>query len=120
MTQPQLESLVASMRTGAVLHSGEDQALPEQLTELAATLPEIFGAVEIGCLERIASKLGAEPGSDMFAEVLLLSESRVHVIHPLSNRADEALLASAPASRSIGLLLSQVHARAAELAEAEE
>jgi len=107
------------MRTGAVLQRDEDEPVAEQLTELAATLPEMFGTVEIGCLERIASRMGAEPGSDMFAEVLLLSESRVHVIHPLANRANEALLASAPASRSIGLLLSQVHARAAALTEEE-
>lgn len=115
MTRAQLECVVASLRTGALLHTEELQELPAQLAELAATLPEIFGAGETSCLERIASRLGAQPECEVFAEVLLLSESRVHVIQPLVGRPGEALLASAPAGRSIGLILSQVHARALEL-----
>jgi hypothetical protein len=115
VTRAQLEWVVASMRTGALLHTAELEEVPAQLEELAATLPEIFGTAETGCLERIASRLGAETGRETFAEVLLLSESRVHVIQPLVGRSGEALLASAPVGRSVGLILSQVHARATEL-----
>ncbi len=115
MSQPSLSYVVASVRTGAVLQEGESEPNPEQLQELAATLPEIFGTVELGSLQRIASRLGVEGNAEVLAEVLLLSESRVHVIQPLRGREGEALLASAPASRSVGLILSQVHARAALL-----
>lgn len=119
MTKPQLDCRVASVRTGSLLEDGRSVAAPELFEELAATLPEIFGTVDVGCLERIASRLGAEASSDVFAEVLLLSETHVHVIHPLPKRPGEALLASGPASRSVGMILSQVHAEACRL-EGEE
>jgi hypothetical protein len=119
VTKPQLDCKVASMRTGALLEDGSSVASPELFEELAATLPEIFGTVDVGCLERIASRLGAESRTEVFAEVLLLSETYVHVIHPLPKRLGEALLASGPVSRSVGLILSQVHARARAL-EGEE
>lgn len=115
MTRAELACAVASMRSGALLQSTELEDIPAHLEELAAILPEIFGTVETGCLERVASRLGAETGREVFAEVLLLSESSVHVIQPLLARPGEALLASAPATRAVGLVLSQVHARAAEL-----
>ncbi len=115
MKRPELDWAVASMRTGAVLGaSGAGPASP-QLEELAATLPEIFGTAESDSLERIALLLGAEPGSADFSEVLLLSTGQVHVIQPLRGRVEQALLASAPAGPSVGLILSQVHACAAAL-----
>lgn len=116
MTGPQLEWVVASTRHGTLLQDVELGEVSAPLEELAATLPEIFGTAETGCLERIASRLGADAGGGTFVEVLLLSESRLHVIHRLVGRPGRALLASAPAGRSVGLILSQVHARAAELA----
>ena len=115
MTHAQLDYLVASMRTGGVLQDGDGGAATAQLEELAATLPEIFGTMEKGCLERIAVRLGAANTDEVFAEVLLLSEMHVHVIQPLPKRPGEALLATGPASRSVGLILSQAHAQAREL-----
>lgn len=110
-----LVSVVASLRTGAVLTRADATAASAQLDELAATLPEVFGTMGDESLERVALQLGAEPGSARFAEVLLLSTSSVHVIQPLPGGKDQALLASAPAGPSIGLILSQVHARASAL-----
>jgi hypothetical protein len=115
MKRPELESVVASMRTGAVLLRPEQGPPAPHLEELAATLPEIFGGAESDCLERAALLLGAEPGRPDLAEVLLLSTSHVHVIQPLRGRVEQALLATAPAGSSVGLILSQVHARAAAL-----
>jgi hypothetical protein len=114
MKRVELEWVVASLRTGAVLRS-VDQGEAPQLEELASTLPEIFGTAESDALERVALLLGAELGCASFAEVLLLSTSQVHVIQPLRGRVEQALLASAPAGPSVGLILSQVHARAAAL-----
>ena len=115
MTRAQLDHLVASMRTGAVLRDGDASAVTAQLEELAATLPEIFGTIETGCLGRIASRLGADDSEKIFTELLLLSEMHVHVIQPLPKRPGEALLATGPASRSLGLILSQAHAQARAL-----
>lgn len=117
MKLPELESVVASTRTGAVLRNLGGGAVSEQLTELAATLPEIFGTPDGDCLERVALRLGAEPGCVPLAEVLLLSTSRVHVIQPLSSSNDQAVVASVASGPSVGLILAQVHARAAALEE---
>lgn len=114
MTSLRLDCVLASSRDGRVVRElNEDGALP-LLHELAAILPEVLGSMESSSLSRVAALL--DPGgSDAIAEVLLLSESHVHVISPLPDRGDQALLAIAPGARSVGLVLSQVHARAVEL-----
>ncbi|HVY30824.1 MAG TPA: hypothetical protein VHB79_29900 [Polyangiaceae bacterium] len=117
MSAPLLRCAVASMRHGLLLpEHAESDAAPE-LEELAATLPEVFGTADPGCLERVAARLGAEQGGGNFSQVLFLSDSRVHVIQALERRAGEALVAVSPSGRSVGLVLSQVQARAAELEE---
>ena len=117
MTVALLHCVRASLRRGVLLPGERQAETPPELEELAATLPEVFGTADAGCLERIAQRLGAEEGGGSFAEVLFLSDSRVHVIQPLERREGEALLAVSPSGRSVGLVLSQVHARAAELEE---
>ena len=117
MTGPLLTSALASLRRGVLLPGEGQLQTPPELEELAATLPEVYGTADPACLERIAERLGAEPGGGNCAEVLFLSDSHVHVIHPLEQRDGEALLAVSPSGRSVGLLLSQVHARAAQLEE---
>lgn len=115
MTGSPFSCAVASVRRGVVLE--QDADAPQQLEELAATLPELFGTLDRGCLERVAARLGAEEGGADFAEVLFLSEARLHVIHPLEGRDGQALLAVSPSACSVGLVLSQVHKRAAQLKE---
>lgn len=115
MTRALLSCALASMRRGLVVERDADA--PPELEELAATLPEVFGTADPACLERIAARLGADEQGGNFAEVLFLSETRLHVIQPLARREGQALLAVSPSGRSVGLVLSQVHARAAELEE---
>ncbi|MDF3068858.1 MAG: hypothetical protein K0R38_4459 [Polyangiaceae bacterium] len=115
MTSPRLHCVVASIRRGLVLQEPSDDALSPMMHELAATLPEMLGSPESGSIERVAALMDPEARSEGFTEVLLLSQSHIHVVKPLPTRSGEALLASAPAGRSVGLVLSQVHARAAEL-----
>lgn len=107
----------ASMRTGALVGEALRGAMNEELENLAATLPEIFSTVEPGCLERIASRLGDESLGAAAAEVLLLSDRRLHVIQPLRRQPEIALLAVGDASVSIGLVLSKAHAWVAALDE---
>jgi hypothetical protein len=107
----------ASMRTGALVGEALRGAVDEQLECLAATLPEIYGTVEAGCLERIATRLGDEPRGANAAEVLLISDQRLHVIQPLRRRPGIALLAVGAAGGSIGLVLSRAHAWVAALDE---
>jgi hypothetical protein len=114
MTGPRLEWVLASVRSGYVVREAEG-GVPELLRDLAAALPEMLLSLESGFLERVAAQLDPEGGTEGFSEVLLLSHSHVHVIQPLASRRGEALVATAPAGRSVGLVLSQVHARADEL-----
>lgn len=117
MTSSTVEFALASMRTGEILRADEAADESAQLHELAATLPEIFGTVDPSCLRAIATRLGADGDSGRFVEVVLLSESRVHVIAPLKSRPSEALLTIGSAGRSVGMILSQAHARAARAEE---
>lgn len=117
MTRPLLTSAVASMRRGLLLPGEAGGEAASELEELAATLPEVFGTADPGCLERVAARLGAEEGGGNFSQVLFLSDSRVLVIQALEGREGEALVAVSPSGRSVGLVLSQVQARAAELEE---
>jgi len=106
---------VGCMRTGVLLGPPSSAGPNPQIENLAATLPEVFGTVDAGWLERIAAQLEAEPGEHPFGELLLLSEQHVHVIQPLRNHRGVALLAVSGAANAIGLVLSQVHAQVAAL-----
>ncbi|HKY39381.1 MAG TPA: hypothetical protein VJN18_25760 [Polyangiaceae bacterium] len=109
-----ITSALASTRSGTLL---EPHLASEHLCSLAATLPEVFGTLDPELLQRIAERIGVDASSHELNEVLLLSESRVHVMQPLAGRPNVALLAISPATGSIGLLLSRVRARTAELEE---
>jgi len=105
----------ASLRTGALLDAATSERVRERLQGLAATLPDLFGTLEPTCLDRIAERLGGEAGDATFGEILLLSDKSLHVIQPLPGRPGVALVAECPASSSIGLVLSAIRARVAEL-----
>ena len=112
---PNVTWAVACMRTGVLLGQPNSAYSTEQIENLAATLPEVFGGVDQGWLERIAEQLESEPGEHPFGEVLLLSDNHVHVIQPLTKHRGVALLAVSSAANAVGLVLSQVHAQVAAL-----
>jgi hypothetical protein len=105
----------ASLTSGLLVREPEDSAAREQLQELAFTAPEIFGTIELGCLSRIAQRLGIETEGEELLELVLLSDSQLQVIHPLVNEPELALLAVSGAVGKIGLVLSEVHAQASAL-----
>jgi len=101
----------ASMRTGALLEEALPEPVRERLEGLAATLPDLFGTLDPTCLDRIAERLGGEPGDATFTEILLLSDKSLHVIQPLAGQPGVALVAECPATTSIGLILSAIRTR---------
>ncbi|HKO46188.1 MAG TPA: hypothetical protein VJV79_00605 [Polyangiaceae bacterium] len=105
----------ASMRTGALLDETIAKRAYERLEGLAATLPDLFGTLDPTCLDRIAERLGGEPGDTTFNEILLLSDKSLHVIQPLATQPGIALVAECPATSSIGLVLSAIRAHIVEL-----
>jgi hypothetical protein len=104
----------ASLGSGLILTAPAEPDGLEQLQDLAATAPEIFGTLELGCLSRIAERLGIETENDELIELVLLSGTRVQVIHALTESPELALVAVSRSVGKIGLVLSQVHARVNE------
>jgi len=102
---------LASMRTGSLLDAEGAGEAQEQLEGLAATLPDLFGTVDTGSLDRISERLGGDGETENFAEILLISPEHTHVIQPLVARPGVALLAVSRGTSSIGLVLSAVRAR---------
>ena len=111
----ELRSAIARLHDGKLEQAPQDLADREELEHLAATLPELFGTLELGCLSRIAQRLGVESDGDELLEVLLLSESRVQVLRPLCSHPELALVAASGAVGNIGLVLSRVHSQIASL-----
>jgi hypothetical protein len=116
---PELRSTTARLEDGTLQRAPQDPAVRAELEDLAATLPELFGTLELGCLNRIAQRLGTTSHGEELLELLLLSDSRVQVVHPLTRDPGLALVAISSAVGNIGLVLSRVHAELARL-EAEE
>ena len=105
----------ASMRSGLLLEADVEPGSRERLEGLAATLPELFGTVDASCLDRISERLGERGAGQAFAEMLLLSDEHLHLIQPLDTRPGVALLAVTSTAVSIGLALSEFHARVAAI-----
>ena len=105
----------ASMRTGALLDDSVSDHVRERLEGLAATLPDLFGTLDPSCLDRIAERMGGEPGDANFNEILLLSDKSLHIIQPLLAQPGVALVAECPATSSIGLVLSAIRTRVVDL-----
>jgi hypothetical protein len=114
-TSLDLVSAPASLRTGALLDEALLDQARERLEGVAATLPDLFGTLDPTCLDRIAERLGGEPGDTSFDEILLLSDKSLHVIQPLRGRPGVALVAECPASVSIGLVLTAIRAHVVAL-----
>ena len=105
----------ASMHSGLLLEGELEPDSRERLEGLAATLPELYGSLDASCLDRLSAQLGEHAAPQLFGEMLLLSDERLHLIQPLGARPGVALLAISTAPISVGLALSEFHARAAAL-----
>lgn len=118
---PELRSATARLQDGTLQRAPHDLTGRAELEDLAATLPDLFGTLELGCLNRIAQRLGTASHShgEEQLELLLLSDSRVRVVHPLTRDPGLALVAISSAVGNIGLVLSLVHVELARL-EAQE
>ena len=108
---------LANVRNGALLEpaipgpSGALDEAAEQMANLAATLPDLFGTVDPSCLGRICDRMGGEDSGATFGEILLISPKHTHVIHLLPGQPGVALLAMSSATARIGLILAAVRAR---------
>jgi hypothetical protein len=87
----------------------------ERLESLAMTVPDLCANHDSSTLERFWEQVGSEGRASAFNEIVLLSPEYVHVIQPLTKRPSLVLLVIGSAQMSIGLILSAVRAKVAEL-----
>lgn len=106
---------LASMHTGTIIECDATGAERQRLEDFAAVIPSLFRAHDLAPLGEVLSRLGSEERGTSLREVLIVSGERVHVMKPLPDGRGLALLATSAATNNVGLVLSAVHRRAAEL-----
>jgi hypothetical protein len=110
-----LVDALASMHTGALVECDATGPERQRLEDFAAIIPSLFRAHDLAPLGEVLSRLGSEGQGTSLREVLIVSAEHVHVMKPLSDGRGVALLATSPATNNVGLVLSAVHRRTAEL-----
>ena len=106
---------LASLRTGVLDESTISGPHHDRLESLAATLPELFDAGSAPRLAHLWERLGGEAGRKVFREIVIASRDHVHVLEPLAKRPDKALVMVTFESSGLGIVLSTVHSKIAEL-----
>lgn len=105
---------LACLRTGVVLELFGEADGELDVDALAAVLPQLFGSVSAADWSALFERLGAgdESGGN---DVILLGENAVHVVQRLARPPDTALVAVASGTTNVGLVMSLVRKKAAEL-----
>jgi len=105
---------LASVSTGEIVEGSTAGPSIARLEALASTLPALFGDEEGPPLARLREHLGGEVGRRSVQEIVIISKEHVHVIEPLPKNPGLSLLMVTGATRSLGLVLSTVHAKLSE------
>ncbi|MFZ5895100.1 MAG: hypothetical protein ACOY0T_28830 [Myxococcota bacterium] len=105
---------LASPSRGELMDCALSGEVRERLEALSATLPELCGALDDACRQRISEQLESSAGVSA-VELVLVSEEHVYVVRPFEKREDLALVSVSATTNSMGKILSDVHATVAEL-----
>ncbi|HET9932470.1 MAG TPA: hypothetical protein VFQ35_17330 [Polyangiaceae bacterium] len=105
---------LACLRTGIVLDLFGANGQEVEAGQFAAILPELFGASPSADWAAIFERLGAEDGPG-FQDIVLLGDDAVHVVQRLVAPAGTALIGVASGTNNVGLVVSLVRKKAAEL-----
>lgn len=111
-----LSCALVCVKTGVVLASSE-ASLDPRLEVLAATATELLqvdSSIDFAALLAELEPRGGS-GRGSFQELVLISTAQVHVVARSRTRPEATLVASAEHTRALGLLLSTVRARLAQL-----
>jgi hypothetical protein len=101
-------------KTGVVLASSE-AGLDPRLELLAATATELLQVDSSIDFASLFAELEPRGGTANFQELVVISPARVHVLSRPRTRPDAALVATIEHTQKLGLLLSTVRARLAQL-----
>ena len=105
---------LACLRTGIVLELFSANGQDLDAEHLAAILPQLFGSAAGADFRAIFERLGADGGT-AFQDIVLTGDNSVHVVQRLSTPADTALIGVAGGTSNVGLVVSLVRKKAAEL-----
>jgi hypothetical protein len=113
LSPPTLRYALICLRTGKLLRSLDDDLPQPRLDGLADHALELFSA-ELDW-PALFTRLGSPTSGEGFRELVLVSAGHVYVIERLSTQPDVALAAVGLAGEGLGLVLSGVHGKLAEL-----
>jgi hypothetical protein len=105
------------LKTGMILESFDQASRNPALQDFAAALPEIFGAAGSANFGAMFARVGSE-GSETFREVVLVSSGHVRVMERVVDQPGVALVAVAPRTQPLGLVLAGLRHKLLQLPKA--
>jgi hypothetical protein len=97
-----------------VLKALDEEPASPRLGGLSAHAPELFGEAVVDW-PALFTRLGSPAPGEGFRELVLVSAGHVYVIERLEKQPHVALAAVGLAGEGLGLVLSSVHGKLAEL-----
>ena len=105
-----LISALADLRMGTLLGSLESGAAAERLENFAAAVPELFATNRVSW-ELVFQRLKQADELDGLQDLVMVSRRHVHIAIRSARDPSIVLIAAAPRTRSIGLIVSEARAR---------
>lgn len=105
-----LISALADLRMGTLLGSLETGAAAERLENFAAAVPELFANDRVSW-ELVFQRLKRADELDGLQDLVMVSRRNVHIAIRSTRDPSLVLIAVAPRTRSIGLIVSEARAR---------
>lgn len=105
-----LVSALADLRMGTLLGGPEGGAAAERLESFASAVPELFATDRVSW-ELVFQRLRRADELDGLQDLVLVSRRHVHVAIRSTRDPSIVLIAVAPRTRSIGMIVSEARAR---------
>lgn len=105
-----LVSALADLRLGTLLGGPEGGAAAERLESFASAVPELFATDRVSW-ELVFQRLRRADELDGLQDMVLVSRRHVHIAIRSTRDPSIVLIAVAPRTRSIGMIVSEARAR---------
>lgn len=110
----QLISALADLRMGTLLGTIESGQNAERLENFASAVPELFATDRVSW-ELVFQRLKRAGELDGLQDLVMVSRRHVHIAIRSTRDPSIVLIAVAPRTRSIGLIVSEARARLARI-----
>lgn len=109
-----LVSALADLRLGTLIGAREEGPAGDRLESFAAAAPELFATDRVSW-EIVFQRLKRKGEIDGLHDLVLVSRGHVHIALRSARDPAIVLIATAPRTRSIGLIVSEARARLTQL-----